>query len=125
MKKIFAIALAFMLLLAGCQNDLPSGGDSFSGFEGYTQELSDQELANAMKSGKVELENRPEENICYVSITCNTALESGELSDSMLSILPENGTILDKYEIEYKEGATVFDVFAVCGKLEMAARSDR
>ena len=112
MKKIFAIALAFMLLLAGCQNDLPSGGDSFSGFEGYTQELSDQELANAMQSGKVELENRPEENICYVSITCNTALESGELSDSMLSILPENGTILDKYEIEYKEGATVFDVFA-------------
>ena len=52
MKKILAIALAFMLLLAGCQNDLPSGGDSFSGFEGYTQELSDQELANAMKSGK-------------------------------------------------------------------------
>ena len=72
MKKIFAIAFAFIFLLAGCQNDLPSGGDTFSGFEGYTQELS----------------------------------------DSMLSVLPENGIILDKYEIEYEDGATVFEVFA-------------
>ena len=99
------------MVLSGCQSDLPSG-NSFSGFEGYTQELTEEELEKRMKNGKVELENRPEENICYVSITCNTALESGELSDSMLSILPENGIILDKYEIEYKEGATVFDVFA-------------
>ena len=86
--------LIFVFVLAGCQNDLPSGGDSFSGFEGYTQELTQQELENAMKSGKVELENRPDENICYVSITCKTAIESGELSESMLSILPEDGVVL-------------------------------
>lgn len=112
MKKIFAIMLAFMLLLSGCQNDLPSSGDTFSGFEGYSKELTEQELENAMKSGKVELENRPDENICYFTITCKTALESGELGDSMLKILPENGVILESYEIEYEEGATVFDVFA-------------
>ena len=104
--------LIFVFVLAGCQNDLPSSGDSFSGFEGYAQELTQQELENAMKSGKVELENRPDENICYVSITCKTAIESGELSESMLSILPEDGVVLESFELEYEEGATVFDVFA-------------
>ncbi|MBQ6877458.1 MAG: DUF4430 domain-containing protein [Oscillospiraceae bacterium] len=112
MKKIFAMILVICVLLSGCQNDLPASGDSFSGFEGYTQELTQQELENAMKSGKVELENRPDENICYISITCKTAIESGELSDSMLSILPENGVVLESFELEYEEGATVFDVFA-------------
>ena len=112
MKKIFAMILVICVLLSGCKNDLPASGDSFSGFEGYTQELTQQELENAMKSGKVELENRPDENICYVSITCKTALASGELSDSMLSILPEDGVILDSFEFEYKDGATVFEVFA-------------
>ncbi|MBQ3237385.1 MAG: DUF4430 domain-containing protein [Oscillospiraceae bacterium] len=112
MKKIFAAAAAFMLMLTGCQNDLPSGGDTFSGFEGYTQELTEQELENAMKSGKVELENRPEENICYVSITCKTAIASGELSDSMLSVLPEDGVVLLEYKTDFEEGDTVFDVVA-------------
>ncbi|MBQ3501506.1 MAG: DUF4430 domain-containing protein [Oscillospiraceae bacterium] len=112
MKKIIAMVLCFVFVLAGCQNDLPSGGDTFSGFEGYTQELTQQELENAMKSGKVELENRPDENICYVSITCRTAIASGELSDSMLSILPKDGVILESFEFEYEDGMTVFDVFA-------------
>ena len=112
MKKIFAILLVFIMVLSGCQSDLPSG-NSFSGFEGYTQELSEDELKNAMKNGKVELENRPEENICYISITCKTAIESGELSDSMLKVLPEDGVVLNEFELEYEEGATAFDVLAI------------
>ncbi len=103
--------LVFIMVLAGCQSDLPSG-NSFSGFEGYTQELSQEEIEKIMKSGKVELENRPDENICYVSISCKTAVESGELSEAMLKILPEDGIILDSFKVEYEEGATVFDVFA-------------
>ena len=116
MKKIFALAIAAVFLFAGCQNDLPAGGNSFNGFEGYTTELSEEELKNAMKAGKVELENRPEENICYVSIICNTALESGELGETMLSILPEDGKILEEYLVEYEDGATVFDVFSKVAK---------
>ena len=111
MKKIFAIMLVFIMVFSGCQSDLPSG-NSFSGFEGYNMELSEEELKEAMKSGKVELENRPDENICYISITCKTAIESGELSDSMLSVLPEDGIILEKLEVSYEDGATVFDVLA-------------
>lgn len=111
MKKIFAIMLVFIMVFSGCQSDLPSG-NSFSGFEGYTQELTEEELEKRMKNGKVELENRPDENICYISITCKTALESGELSDSMLSVLPEDGIILEKLEVSYEDGATVFDVLA-------------
>ena len=98
MKKLFAMMLAFIFMLSGCQNDLPSSGDSFSGFEGYSLELTEQELENAMRSGKVELENRPDENICYVTITCKTAIASGELGESMLKILPENGVILENYK---------------------------
>ncbi len=111
MKRIFAVLLVFIMVLSGCQSDLPSG-NSFSGFEGYTLELSEDELKNAMKNGKVELENRPDENVCYVSITCKTAIESGELSDSMLKVLPENGIVLENFELQYEDGATVFDVFA-------------
>ena len=111
MKKIFAIMLVFIMVLSGCGSDLPSG-NSFSGFEGYNMELSEEELKEAMKSGKVELENRPDENICYISITCKTAIESGELSDSMLSVLPKDGIVLKDFEVYYEDGATVFDVFA-------------
>ena len=103
------------MVLSGCQSDLPSG-NSFSGFEGYTQELSQEELEKIMKNGKVELENRPDENVCYISITCKTAIESGELSDSMLSILPEDGVILKDYQTEYEDGASVFDVLAEVAK---------
>ena len=112
MKKIFAIILAMTVLFAGCQSDLPVSGDSFSGFEGYNKELSEQELENIMKAGKVELENRPDENICYVSITCKTAIASGELSESMRSVLPEDGIVLENYKIEYEDGETVFDIIA-------------
>lgn len=111
MKKLFAIIFAMMFVFAGCQSDLPSG-NSFSGFEGYNKELTEQELADIMKAGKVELENRPDENICYISITCKTAIESGELSESMLSVLPEDGIVLEKFEMEYEDGATVFEVIA-------------
>lgn len=108
--------LVSLLFLAGCQSDLPPSGDTFSGFEGYTQELTEQELKNAMASGKVELENRPDENVCYVSIICNTAIESGELSESMLSVLPEDGIVLEEFEMEYEDGDTVFEVVAAAVK---------
>ena len=115
MKKIFALVFVFIFVFAGCQSDLPSG-NSFSGFEGYNMELSEEELKDAMKGGKVELENRPDENICYISITCKTAIESGELSDSMLSVLPEDGIVLKDFEVGYEDGATVFEVLAAVAK---------
>ncbi len=115
MKKIFAILFVFVMAFSGCQSYLPSG-NSFSGFEGYTQELSQEELEKRMKNGKVELENRPDENICYISITCKTAIESGKLSDSMLFVLPEDGTVLKDFEIEYEDGATVFEILTSVAK---------
>ena len=45
-------------------------------------------------------------------MTCNTALESCELSEAMLEILPENGVILENYEAKYEDGESVFDVIA-------------
>ena len=112
MKKIIALMLIFIFVLSGCQNDLPAGAGDFSSFEGYNKELSEEELNKIMKNGKVELENRPDENICYVNINCKTAIENEDISDSILAILPEDGILLDNVLVEYEEGATVFDVLA-------------
>ncbi len=111
MKKIFVLALALALALAGCGSDLPSNG-GITDFGQYTKELTDEELKEAMKGANNDIENRPDENICYITITCNTALESGELSEAMLEILPENGVILENYEAKYEDGESVFDVIA-------------
>ena len=111
MKKILVLALALALALAGCGSDLPSNG-GITDFGQYTKELTDEELKEAMKGANNDIENRPDENICYITITCNTALESGELSEAMLEILPENGVILENYEAKYEDGERVFDVIA-------------
>lgn len=111
MKKILVLALALALALAGCGSDLPSNG-GITDFGQYTKELTDEELKEAMKGANNDIENRPDENICYITITCNTALESGELSEAMLEILPENGVILENYEAKYEDGESVFDVIA-------------
>ena len=111
MKKILVLALALALVLAGCGSDLPSNG-GITDFGQYTKELTDEELKEAMKGANNDIENRPDENICYITITCNTALESGELSEAMLEILPENGVILENYEAKYEDGESVFDVIA-------------
>ena len=111
MKKILVLALALALALAGCGSDLPSNG-GITDFGQYTKELTDEELKEAMKGANNDIENRPDENICYITITCNTALESGELSEAMLEILPENGVILENYEAKYEDGESVFDVMA-------------
>lgn len=111
MKKILVLALALALALAGCGSDLPSNG-GITDFGQYTKELTDEELKEAMKGANNDIKNRPDENICYITITCNTALESGELSEAMLEILPENGVILENYEAKYEDGESVFDVIA-------------
>lgn len=111
MKKILVLALALALALAGCGSDLPSNG-GITDFGQYTKELTDEELKEAMKGANNDIENRPDENICYITITCNTAIESGELSEAMLEILPENGVILENYEAKYEDGESVFDVIA-------------
>ena len=111
MKKILVLALALALALAGCGSDLPSNG-GITDFGQYTKELTDEELKEAMKGANNDIKNRPDENICYITITCNTALESGELSEAMFEILPENGVILENYEARYEDGESVFDVIA-------------
>ena len=87
MKKILVLALALALALAGCGSDLPSSG-GITDFGQYTKELTDEELKEAMKGANNDIENRPDENICYITITCNTALESGELDANFDQHIP-------------------------------------
>ena len=78
MKKIFAILLVFIMVLSGCQSDLPSG-NNFSGFEGYTQELSEEELKNAMKNGKVATYGN-----VTVKLSNNVAKTNGGATDNIM-----------------------------------------
>ena len=109
MKKLFILTLAFLFVLVGCSNDLPSSG-GISSFSDYVGELTEEELKKAMAGAGNDIENRPDENICYVTITCKTALDSGKLSEEMLKILPDDGVILDNFKMEYEDGESVFDV---------------
>lgn len=47
---------------------------------------------------------------CTISITCCTILENENVSDSVKTILPEDGVILDETEAELNDGMSVFDV---------------
>lgn len=69
-----------------------------------------------MKGADNDIENRPDENICYVTIRCETAIAAGDLSEAMLEILPEDGIILDSFKVEYKDGDDVFDAILAAVK---------
>lgn len=103
MKKIIIAIIAFCLVFCACSNDLPQTID-------YKKELTDAEIERVMKNANNDLAERPDENICYVTINCLKAIESGELSDAILSIVPGDGIILDSYLVEYEDGDTVFSV---------------
>ena len=106
MKKIIAVLL-LILLFCSCQNDIPGGIKSF---DDYKKELSAEEIKKARANAGNELAERPDENICYVTVNCQKAVESSELNETMRSILPKDGIVLDRYEVRYDDGASAFDV---------------
>lgn len=108
LKKILALVLCAALFLTACSSDLPNEG--ISGFDDYRKELSAEELEKAMENAK-KAENA-DETVCTVTIVCKTALESGKLSDTMLSLLPADGVLLDHYAVPYQKGDSVFDAIA-------------
>ena len=114
MKKIAAVLFVLVFVLCSCKSDLPAGG--IESFDDYNRELSEEEIAAAMKGAGNEIENRPDENICYVTINCETAVKSGSLSETMQKLLPSDGVILDSYEVRYEDGASAFDIIAAAVK---------
>lgn len=105
MKRILAAFLLLVLVLCGCSGD---GGSKASASEGQHAELDQKIIDEAMKNA-VDIENRPDENICYVKIDCSKAVESGKLSSQMMGILPSDGIILESLTVEFEDGATAFD----------------
>ena len=48
---------------------------------------------------------------CTIKITCVDILENiDELDPSKLSLVPENGVLLDDYSVSFAEGESVFDI---------------
>lgn len=88
MKKIFSILLAFSFLLAlvGCDGE--SGGNA---------------VADSNGDGKLS---------CTLEIRCDTLLPNlDKLSEGKAALVPESGALLEKIEVEFSAGQSVFDVF--------------
>ena len=108
MKKIVLFILSLALILSACAVSEP--GMNFTGMDSYKKELSEEEAEKLKKDAGNDIENRPAEAICYLTIDCHTALESGKLGESLLKILPEDGVLLDHVKLSYEDGESVFDV---------------
>lgn len=105
MKKIITAIIALCFVFCSCSSDLPQKID-------YKKELTEAEIERIMKNAGNDLAERPDENICYLTINCEKAIESGELTEPILAILPDDGIILEDLLIEYEDGDTVFSVIA-------------
>ena len=110
MKKFFILLLTLVLALSACSAG--EAGTGFTGMDSYKKELSAEEVERLKKASGNELENRPAEAVCTLTIDCHTAIESGKLGESLLSTLPEDGILLDHVQLSYEDGESVFDVVA-------------
>lgn len=124
LKRFAAFFIACILMLSGCssQKEAPASSDSDNVssnpaiITNRQGEIDESLIEKAMEYANNNIENRPSENICYVKIVCEKALESGMLSDAMLSILPDDGIILSEYTIDFSSGDTAFDAFLIAIK---------
>lgn len=111
MKKALAIILTFLLLFCGCGNESEPGGGKTGGWL-----LTESEIEAAKSNAGNEPESRPEEYICYISISCKTAIDNGIKKKEAYAFLPDDGVILPETKVEFEDGETVFDVLARVAK---------
>lgn len=63
-----------------------------------------------VEPGDVEID-KTNKKTCYLTITCTTILDNmGDLKDGKEVLVPSDGVILPKTEVEFFEGESVFDV---------------
>ena len=107
MKRIIAVLLTVLLFLCGCNSE-PGQSDKKSG--GWL--LTESEIEEAKNFAGNEPESRPDEYICYISINCKTAIDSGIKNKQSYSFLPDDGVVLPETKMEFTDGETVFDILA-------------
>ena len=108
MKIIFIFLLSFIFILSACA--VSESGTDFTGLDNYKKELSAEEAEKLKKAAGNDIENRPAEAICTLTIDCHNAIESGKIYESLLKTLPEDGLILDHVQLSYEDGESVFDI---------------
>ncbi len=80
--------------------------------------LTEEEISAAKQNAGNGLSSRPEENICYLSIGCGTAIDGGLNKTKGFTHLPGDGMILPKTEVTFQDGDTVFAVLAAAVRAE-------
>lgn len=103
------IAISSMTFLSGCVNSKSS--------EAEITEDQDQYHTDPIPEGKpkpVEPQNvkvTDKKMHCTLSIECSTILDNmKDLDEEKVELVPEDGIIFAKKEVEFKEGESVFDV---------------
>jgi hypothetical protein len=59
--------------------------------------------------GKKEAKSK-DGHVCTLSVECTNAVKNGELRQDLKEFLPENGIILEKKEVPFENGDSVYDV---------------
>ena len=119
MKKLFCILVGICLLLCSC-----GGAEPKTNTEDPVSLVSERSEASIEASTFEESSadtSTGEENICFLAIDCATILNNLEnLNSDKADILPTDGIILEKTEISFASGETVYDLLIrVCKEKEI------
>ncbi|HXK77374.1 MAG TPA: DUF4430 domain-containing protein [Oscillospiraceae bacterium] len=80
--------------------------------------LTEEEISKAKAEAGNDLESRPDENVCYISIDCVTAIDAGLNEEEGFTYLPSDGVIFPETEVAFEEGDTAFDVLVAVVRAE-------
>lgn len=110
MKKADIIMIGFIVVVA------------ISGLFLALKFRPEKQQADWGKTFATTIQNSEEyDNVCVITICCNTILNhSDKLNPPKKSYVPENGIILEKTEVGFEEGETVFDILCrICEDTEI------
>lgn len=96
----------------------PAGGQGQGGGAGASA------AAPSSSSAPAAPEEKQEEPTFTLSISCSTALASGQLQDNIRKVLPADGMLLKAESISFTAGENAFDVFTrECRRRRIAVAS--
>lgn len=94
------------------ENDLRPNENPFDTSQTGGWRLTEEEISKAKAEAGNDLASRPEENICTISINCETAIDAGLNKEKGFTHLPADGVIFPETEVTFSDGDTAFDVLA-------------
>lgn len=114
-KKILSVILISILtisslvFISGCKSSESVENESTEGQDQYHTDPIPEGKPNPVEPQSAKISDKTLH--CYLTIECSTILDNMDQLDSeKVELIPEDGIIFAKKEVEFKEGESVFDV---------------